>query len=114
MSETRIVFVAQTCTDLTEGRGAFIPLAVCELESTAIRMGKGRYVQGTDCPVSRVELLLKDGMWWAPVRDCVRIHLPSNEDKRVQEKATAAEIATQKALASGLTKEDIDAIRNAR
>jgi len=36
-SSERIVYVAMTNTDLTEGRGWQIPLAVCEAESTAIR-----------------------------------------------------------------------------
>ena len=38
IQESKTVFIAWTNTDLTEGRGVQIPLAVCESQTTAKRL----------------------------------------------------------------------------
>ena len=59
-------WVVYTNSDLTEGRGREFPLAVCELKSTAIRLGKNNYVQGSDCPVRQMELFEHEGKLYVP------------------------------------------------
>lgn len=112
-AETMEAFIAWTNTDLTEGRGQSLPLAVCELESTAHRLGKGKYVQGGHCPVDKVTLLkLRDGYswgWWGPV------HLikPTDDDKAKEKVRAAKETAVKKAMDAGLSQADINAIQAA-
>jgi len=108
-SSERIVYVAMTNTDLTEGRGWQIPLAVCEAESTAIRFAKKAYVMGTDAPVEAVGLLLHEGKWYAPI-SIIRIHRPTQEDTSAQKALNAHREALEKAKAAGLTEEDIKAL----
>ena len=52
IEDSKKVWVAWSNTDLTEGRGKPIPKAVCEEESTAVRLGKKGDVQGSDCYIS--------------------------------------------------------------
>lgn len=108
-SSERIVYVAMTNTDLTEGRGWQIPLAVCEAESTAIRFAKKAYVMGADAPVEAVGLLLHEGKWYAPI-SIIRIHRPTQEDTSAQKALNAHREALEKAKAAGLTEEDIKAL----
>lgn len=110
-SGERLVYVAMTNTDLTEGRGWQIPLAVCEAEATAIRLAKKAYVMGTDAPVEAVRLLLHDGKWYAPI-SIVRIHPPTQDDTRAQKALNEHREALEKAKAAGLTDEDIEALRS--
>lgn len=109
-AETKTVWVAYTNSDLTEGRGAQIPLAICELKSTAIRLGAREYVMGTNCPVYPTELVKVDGKWYAP-RGLIQVLPPTDADVKAQAEYDAAEDAVGKALALGLTPEEIAAIR---
>jgi hypothetical protein len=116
--ETKTVYVAYTNTDCTEGRGYDVPIAVCEMESTAIRLARHKYVQGSDGPVRALELIKVDGRWYAP-RDAVTVVPPTHEDRLAQrvldEKKMAQERAQavrEKARAAGLTDEEIDALRH--
>ena len=114
IEESRVVWVAWSNTDLTEGRGTEYPLCVCLCESTAHRLGKGRYVQGTDCEV-RVDTLFRVGTrWYGPVS----VVYPSPEDTAADEQAQAESkkklarlAALEKAKAAGLSPEDIEALR---
>lgn len=105
-------FVAWTNSDLTEGRGAQYPLAICEMKSTAIRLGKGQYVQGSDCPISEVTLTMGQGSgtwnwaWHGPVR----LIEPSENDKAANERLSVREAAIEAAKAAGLSDEQISAI----
>ena len=107
--EIKHVFVAYTNSDLTEGRGFDIPVAVCKLETTAIRLAKKRYVQGSDGPVRQVEMRKIDGVWWVP-SGAVQIIEPSKEDKEIQARNDAQKLALDKAKAAGLSDEDIQAL----
>lgn len=60
------LFAVEVNTDLTEGRGYQYSLCFCEKETTAIRMSKGRDVQGCDGRVSHVQTYMIDGVWYAP------------------------------------------------
>lgn len=55
-STTMTGYVVWTNSDLTEGRGAEYPLAICKTLSTAKRLAKGKYVQGTDCSITETTL----------------------------------------------------------
>ena len=109
-TKSRMAYVAWTNTDNTEGRGAQVPLAVCDFESTARRLGARRYVQGSDCPVEQSEIFLINNRWYGPIN----LVAPSNEDREVEaylraaEAALAAKMAViEKAKALGLSEEDI-------
>jgi hypothetical protein len=110
-SETRTVWVAYTNSDCTEGRGYEIPIAVCEMECTAIRLGKGRHVQGSDGPVKPIGLINVGGQWYAPL-DALHIVKPSREDLNAQKQLNARREALEKAKAAGLSCDDIAALRS--
>lgn len=109
------VYVAYVNTDLTEGKGYNIPFAVCRLKTTAIRLGKGKNVQGSDAIVKPVELIeitennVAD--WYGPKKDCFHIHLPTHEDKIQDIQNQIQEKVVQKARKSGLTEEDIEILK---
>lgn len=106
MTEERILYVAYTNTDCTEGRGTDIPIATCESEVTAKRLAKRSYVQGSDGPVREMRLLHHDGKWYAPL-GCINIIPPSDEDKLEIAAITKKNSAMEKAKAAGLTDDDI-------
>lgn len=110
--EIKHVFVAYTNSDLTEGRGFDIPVAVCKLETTAIRLAKKRYVQGSDGPVRQVEMRKIDDQWWIQ-SSAVHVVQPSKEDTELQSKMDARKLALDKAKAAGLSDEDINALLGA-
>ena len=109
IQDHKTVYVAWTNTDLTEGRGWQVPLAVATLESTALRLGRKGSVQGSDCPVTSVMAVKVGGHWLAP---CV-IHAPTPADERAQERARQRRSAMDRARAAGLSDEDIRAIQGA-
>jgi hypothetical protein len=106
-SNTLATHVAFTSTDLTEGRGYQYPIAVCELESTATRLGEKKYVMGTDAPVEQFDAVLIHNKWYGPVV----IHKPNEADKARQAAADLRKVAEEKALKLGLTKEELSALR---
>lgn len=109
MNDTRHVYVAYTNTDCTEGRGRDVPIAVCALESTALRLARQRYVQGSDGPVRRIELLKIDGLWYVPAL-AVDVIEPTKEDEVMQKQRDVKRAAIEKARAAGLTDDEINAL----
>lgn len=108
------VFAAYSNTNLTDGNGWEYPLAVCKTKATANRMGKGRYVQGTDCDVREVEVFRFNRVLYGPIY----LHLPTTEDDRKQaeiDKKNEAErkkqAAIEKAKSLGLSDEDLEALK---
>ena len=104
------VWVVLANTDLTEGKGCLRPLWVCESETTARRMAKGRCVQGSDGRVMQFEAERIDGYWHAPVY----IQSPTTDDLKNDERIAKARRADQlkhealgRARAAGLSEEDI-------
>ena len=102
----KFVFVAYTNTDCTEGRGRDIPIAVCESEATAIRLAKGQYVQGSNGPVRKVEVIEVDGKFFYP-KSAVTLVPPTKEDLAQDARLEAKRVAIEKARTAGLTEEDI-------
>lgn len=101
--KTQNVYVAWSNSDLTEGRGWEIPLYICQLQSTAVRLGKKKYVQGGDCPVTKEEIIYHNGRWLGP---CV-VEMPDKEDKLKQEAAETKEKVLVRARILGLTEDEI-------
>jgi hypothetical protein len=109
MTEKRTVWVAYTNTDCTEGRGHDVPIAVCAAEITALRLGRGGYVQGHDCPVRPMDLVKIDGKWYAPSA-AISVIEPTKEDVAAQAALDAKREAMAKAKAAGLTDADLLAL----
>lgn len=107
IESTKDVWVAWTNSNLTDGYGREKPLAICEYKSTANRLGKKGYVQGTDCPVKREKAAYLFGRWMS----CVDIIKPSDEDLKVQQSDDAMAAAEQKAMELGLSAEEVMAIK---
>ena len=109
MTEKKIMWVAYTNTDLTEGRGRQVPIAVCTTQATAIRLGRYKYIQGSDCPIDTVEFLKIDGKWYASTA-AINVVEPTGEDVAAQAALDAKQLATNKAKAAGLTDADLLAL----
>lgn len=109
MTVKRTVYVAYTNTDCTEGRGSDIPIAVCAIEATATRLARNRYVQGSNGPVRKMELVNIDGQWYAPGQ-CYTIIEPTQEDIAAQKFIDTKRAAIEKAKAAGLTDDDMRAL----
>ena len=107
MIETKEVFVVSTNTDLTEGRGREFALAVCEIESTAIRMAKNQYVQGTDAPIHKTKVIKVNDKWYYPT-DAVDVIPPTTADLSRQFLLDSKRDIIAKAKAAGLTDKDIE------
>ena len=110
----RKIWIVEINEDGCEGRGSQIPLYYCETEATAIRLSKGKDVQGTDGRVYEFEAHLVDNKSLAPVK----ITYPSNADIIVEEKMTEEREAARKVDTllskmkdSGFTEEEINLLR---
>lgn len=106
MENEDIVWVAYTNTDCTEGRGWDVPIAVCKLHSTAVRLSRGSYVMGSDGPVKAFKLKEIDGQKYLSV-SAVNIHKPTDEDIAAQKKMDKKIEVLQKAKDAGLSDEEI-------
>lgn len=108
ITDSKEVYSVWVNTDLTEGRGHQVPIAVCEIEATAIRLAKGRDVQGTNGNVHKmVAVRINNGPWLAPVQ----IHAASKEDHVAQQAKNEREAVLAKAKAAGLTDDEIAVLR---
>ena len=109
MIENKTVWVAYTNTDITQGSGYDVPIAVCTTEATATRMARKKYVQGSDGPVRMMELRKIEGRWYAPSA-AINVLEPSKEDIAVQATMDAKRLAVEKAKSAGLTNADLLAL----
>ena len=107
----RKIWAVWTNTDLTEGRGAEYVKHYCELETTARRLAKRAYVQGTDARVTETELFYSDGNWYAPGP---LVEVGTREDKEAEikilaerERKIARDAVRERALALGLSEEEL-------
>jgi len=105
--ETCKAWMATRNSDLTEGRGWQVIIAICSIKATAMRLAHKADVQGSDGGVEPIELIKHNGRWYGPVN----IEAGTNEDKAAQAKIAIREAAETKARAAGLTEEDIAALR---
>lgn len=111
MSSEETLWAVYTNADLTEGRGREYVKHFCKLQATANRLAKRGYVQGTDCPVKPVTVLVLDGKRVLPT-SLLNIEQPTKEDEAGEQIIIAWEAAIERARAAGLSDEDIKLIRS--
>lgn len=92
-----------TNSDLTEGKGYPVCIALCELRSTANRLAEGNGVHGSPANVVGFNVLVQNGIEYIALR-AVPVTKPSELD--IQEGRMQALIDKMKA--DGYTQEDID------
>lgn len=114
IEDARDLWVVLKNTDDTEGRGALYISHVCALEATALRIARGKYVMGSDCPIEKVRSYKINDYWLQPSP----VVPASDEDRRNQAEIDAARSVkgmAEKALAEaeelGLSQEHVDALR---
>lgn len=107
---TETLWAVYTNTDLTEGRGRQFVKAFCKMRATALRLAKNGYVQGTDCPVEQVQVLVLDGKRVLPA-SLILVQDPNREDERRERLLEEKDAAETKAKALGLTADEIAALR---
>lgn len=106
IKDGRTLYAAITNTDRTEGRGREYAQDICETRATALRLGKNGYVQGMDCPIAEIRSILVDGQEYIPTR-LIKIWEPNKIDIETEKTIQATAAAKKKALAAGLSEEDI-------
>ncbi len=98
------VFVAWTNTDLTEGRGTQYPLCVCDQKSTAIRISRGKYIMGSDCPVTEQWAYQVNGLWYVPGN----INPGNAGDIAIEQASREKENILQRLKEAGFSERDIN------
>lgn len=109
----QVLWAVYTNTDLTEGRGTEYVKHFCKLRATADRLAHRGYVQGSDCPVAPVHVLLLDGQHVLST-SLIRVEQPTPADENLEAIYVEQEHAIAKAKANGLTDADIAAIKRGR
>jgi hypothetical protein len=109
MTNKLTLWAVYTNDDLTEGRGREFIKHFCATQATAFRLAKGKYVQGTDCPVKQVEVMCIEGNYFLPI-SMITIIQPSSADDRQQILLDEKKAALKKAKCLGLTDEEIAAL----
>jgi len=97
------MFVAWVNTDLTEGRGASIPISHCQSRETAIRNGRGKDVQGSDASIDEVPLLRVGQFQYGPVR----VQYPSKSDELADAKNKEREELFARLRRLGITEDEL-------
>lgn len=106
--EERDAWAVYTNEDLTEGRGRNFPLHICEIEATAVRLSRKAGVQGCDADVYQVKLLRKKGgAWYGPIV----LKGSKREDDEAQRAIDARRAIEAKAIAAGMSQDDLRILR---
>lgn len=108
MREEMTAYVFIHNSDRTEGRGRNVYAGIYESESDAIAAAKGQDVQGSDAQAQPMLVFQDIGLtgshaWYGPVN----IRPASKESKNKDNRLEAQRAARKKAIAAGLTDEDI-------
>jgi hypothetical protein len=106
IKQIKTAWVVWQNSDLTEGRGQIHPLAICEQKATALRLGRGQDVQGSNCRVEPCAIYRIENRWCGPVH----IKPPTKRDLDTQQKIDEKDAAIAKAKKLGLTEDDIKAL----
>lgn len=111
-------YVVRSNTDRAEGRGSEYTFAICELYTTAERIGKGHYVQCMDCPIFEIESTIIDGKEYFE-KQYVPFYPALLEDKEKEAIRIQNEIKKQRKLELfkkmkelGITDEEIEVIKD--
>lgn len=105
ITKEKTAWVVYENTDLM-GNGTDVPIHICELKATALRLTSGR-VGAHHYPIKIVEmplLLIDDKHWYGPVA----IHYATKRDEKEQEKMDELEKIKNRALSLGLSKEELE------
>lgn len=81
ITEIKPVWLVISNVDLTEGRGYQYTKYTCEKESTAIRLGKKGYIQGSDCPIKKDIAVKIENRWYINGK----IEYPTQEDLKLEQ-----------------------------
>lgn len=73
------LYVAETNSDRTEGRGIQYVLAASKSKTALQRHTKNKYIQGSDCPIGSCEILEIDGQKYVMLEN-VPMVIPTAED----------------------------------
>ena len=114
MSETKQVYAVWSTQDLTEGKSQEYIKHFCECEATARRLAKKRYVQGTDAPITTINVQKNGHIWYGPIFIEPPTEVDKTEEKNIlrqREMKKAKEDAIEKARALGLTDKELRALR---
>lgn len=103
VKEHKDVWLTIGNTDNTEGRGYPVILYVCESFETANRLGKKRFVQGSDCPVEKSVAVKVGNRWLVPGS----IEAESAEDERLRLTKESKQSVIDKMRLSGFTEDEI-------
>lgn len=106
ITDEKLVYLTMTNENLTDGRGEQVVLHVCWHEETAVRLGKGKYVMGSDCPVQRAWAVKINGRWHVPAR----IEIENATDKLVRAANEERKRVIGKMREAGFTEEEIAAV----
>lgn len=108
MIDTKTVYSVHSNTDLTEGRGREVLIAVCEKQATAVRLAKGKGVQGTNAYVTTSPAYrIKNDEGQSPWLHSFNLIAPTAEDLKNQKIIEEDEALIARALELGLTKDEI-------
>ncbi len=100
-------WVAWVNTDGTEGRGWNIPMYVCECKETAVRLGRGKNVQGSDANIRGHGMYSIGGVLYGPVR----LIRPTEQDLDRQKEKDKMEAVLAKAKKLGLDDDEVEYLR---
>jgi hypothetical protein len=106
IQESKTVWLTLTNDDLTEGRGYRRILCVSETEETASRLGRGKYVQGSNCPIEKAIAVKVANQWLIPGV----IQQESDADKKLRIENESRNAVLEKMRASGFTEDEISKI----
>ena len=106
ITDSKKVWLVLANTDDTEGRGREYIKHVTELEATAVRLGRKGYVQGGNCPIVSGHAVKINNTWFIPGE----IVAPTKDDMATQERITVRREAYEKAIAAGMSEDDIKAL----
>lgn len=110
MSEAPPLWVVETNSDTTEGRGRSIIHSCCTTESTALRVAVGKGVQGSPAYVFKVEPVMIKGKAYYPAGSFpVQEATPEDIENDARRKALREALAKAKEL--GLSEDEIKAMQ---
>lgn len=102
--ESKDVWMTIGCRDNSEGRGPSYVMHVCESKETAIRLGKKKYVQGSDCPVEKgTAIRVSRSTWLVPGQ----IEIETKDDERLRKERERRESLMEKMKQQGFSDEEI-------
>ena len=111
IQDTKKIFITYSTDDKSEGRTAPWPWLISESQTTAKRLGKKKYIQGSDSPVEEDIAVKINNTWYAPCRIIQPNNDDSKQDKIIEQKQALLDrqnLAIERAKELGLSAEDVE------